>query len=117
MKSQEELERIIEHYKFYIGGGLDCLSQTIYDNTLQRALQINKQKEELGDVFNNLISKILSAGYVKLSDVELDEEKIFETLFPFFNLVANNTDYPEKILQKMSIIIAQSAKEIVKVNQ
>ena len=98
MNKNQELERIIkDNATKDVGEGHETV---LFEDDIERAVQA-----------------ILSAGYVKLSDVELDEEKIFETLFPFFNLVANNTDYPEKILQKMSIIIAQSAKEIVKVNQ
>ncbi len=94
-KNQEELERIIKGSK--IG---------------QRALlEYLEEAEWIGDIME-LCESILSAGYVKLSDVELDKSKLWEIVAK--NLAGKTEDI--YLGQRITDAIAQ-AKGIVKVKE
>ncbi len=69
---KSELEGIREKYSEIYYGETNKLS----DNELWKFCRSPQVKEIFNDFSQTILHAILSAGYVKLSDVELDEEKI-----------------------------------------
>ena len=76
-KNQEELERIIKEIREN-----KCMAcEYRYDRNgciVKQVKNGNRCPKEITD--NDIASAILSAGYVKLADVELDEGKITEII-------------------------------------
>ena len=95
---QLELERLIG----------EVLNQNLYEVDGE-TLKVNVLPTE--EIVKQQASAILSAGYVRLSDVELDEEKIFKVLWD------TTTDklIPGEEWHRIAHTIAQASKEIIKV--
>ena len=65
--------------------------------------------------FGEFAKTILSAGYVKLSDVELDEEKINQAIREFYGL--GNSNLAKDVYILLAHAICQQAKEIIKIKE
>ena len=100
-KNQEELERIIEEFEYDI--------VHFIDSKIDNEEIFKKYDGEIDYLWKALAQAILSAGYVKLSDVELDEFKIAQILA--------KKEYCGDKCAEAAHAIAQAKDEIVKVKE